>query len=60
MKFVEYRFCGCGMTIDAAEKLGRQWIGIDITQSAGVQEEAWPPNRTKDVANGSRIQTAHL
>ena len=24
-------FCGCGTTIDAAEKNGRQWIGIDIT-----------------------------
>jgi DNA modification methylase len=27
-------FCGCGMTIDAAEKLGRKWIGIDVTQLA--------------------------
>lgn len=27
-------FCGCGTTIDAAEKLGRQWIGIDITYLA--------------------------
>ena len=27
-------FCGCGTTIDAAEKLGRQWIGIDVTQLA--------------------------
>jgi hypothetical protein len=24
-------FCGCGTTIAAAEKLGRHWIGIDIT-----------------------------
>ncbi|MFD2609578.1 site-specific DNA-methyltransferase [Deinococcus taklimakanensis] len=24
-------FCGCGTTISAAEKLGRQWIGIDVT-----------------------------
>lgn len=24
-------FCGCGTTVDAAEKLGRSWIGIDIT-----------------------------
>lgn len=23
-------FCGCGTTIDAAERLGRNWIGIDI------------------------------
>ena len=24
-------FCGCGTTVHAAEKLGRQWIGIDVT-----------------------------
>ena len=24
-------FCGCGTTIAAAQKLGRRWIGIDIT-----------------------------
>lgn len=24
-------FCGCGTTIDAAQKLGREWVGIDIT-----------------------------
>lgn len=24
-------FCGCGTSIAAAEKLGRRWIGIDIT-----------------------------
>ncbi len=29
-------FCGCGTTIDAAQKLGRRWIGIDITQAAMV------------------------
>jgi site-specific DNA-methyltransferase (adenine-specific) len=27
-------FCGCGTTIHAAEKLGREWIGIDITHLA--------------------------
>ncbi|MEK7675157.1 MAG: DNA methyltransferase, partial [Verrucomicrobiota bacterium] len=27
-------FCGCGTTIDAAEKNGRDWIGIDVTQLA--------------------------
>lgn len=27
-------FCGCGTTIHAAQKLGRQWIGIDITYLA--------------------------
>lgn len=24
-------FCGCGTTISAAQKLGRRWIGIDVT-----------------------------
>ena len=24
-------FCGCGTTIEAAQKLGRNWIGIDVT-----------------------------
>lgn len=27
-------FCGCGTAIHAAEKLGRQWLGIDITHLA--------------------------
>lgn len=27
-------FCGCGTTIAAAQKLGRPWIGIDITHLA--------------------------
>lgn len=27
-------FCGCGTTIDAAQRLGRQWIGIDIAVHA--------------------------
>ena len=27
-------FCGCGTTIAAAQKLGRRWIGIDITELA--------------------------
>jgi site-specific DNA-methyltransferase (adenine-specific) len=27
-------FCGCGTAVDAAEKLGRRWIGIDITTLA--------------------------
>lgn len=32
-------FCGCGTTIAAAQKLNRQWIGIDITHlSVGLQK----------------------
>jgi site-specific DNA-methyltransferase (adenine-specific) len=27
-------FCGCGTTVHAAEKLGRRWIGIDVTHLA--------------------------
>jgi DNA modification methylase len=27
-------FCGCGTTIVACEKMGRQWIGIDIARKA--------------------------
>lgn len=27
-------FCGCGTTIDAAQRLDRRWIGIDITKVA--------------------------
>lgn len=27
-------FAGCGTTIDAAQKLGRRWIGIDVTTIA--------------------------
>ncbi|MES2174174.1 MAG: DNA methyltransferase [Pseudomonadota bacterium] len=27
-------FCGCGTAVDAAQKLGRRWVGIDITHLA--------------------------
>ena len=27
-------FCGCGTTVHAAQKLGRTWVGIDITHLA--------------------------
>jgi DNA modification methylase len=27
-------FCGCGTTVEAAEALGRRWVGIDVTQAA--------------------------
>lgn len=27
-------FCGCGTTVHSAQRLGRQWIGIDVTHLA--------------------------
>jgi site-specific DNA-methyltransferase (adenine-specific) len=27
-------FCGCGTSVEAAQRLGRQWIGIDVTHYA--------------------------
>ena len=27
-------FCGCGTSIDAAQRLGRRWIGVDVTHIA--------------------------
>jgi len=33
-------FCGCGTTVEAAERLGRQWIGIDVTHYAVTLIEA--------------------
>jgi adenine specific DNA methylase Mod len=27
-------FCGCGTTIEAAESLGRQWVGVDVSYDA--------------------------
>ncbi len=27
-------FCGCGTAVDAAQKLGRKWLGIDVTHVA--------------------------
>jgi DNA modification methylase len=44
-------FCGCGTTIDAAEKLGREWIGIDITQLA----TSLIKNRLRDIY-GDKIE----
>jgi site-specific DNA-methyltransferase (adenine-specific) len=41
-------FCGCGTAIHAAQKLGRQWIGIDITHLAIALIE----KRLKDAFSG--------
>lgn len=33
-------FCGCGTTVEAAERLGRNWCGIDVTHYAVTLMEA--------------------
>lgn len=44
-------FCGCGTEVDAAQKLKRKWIGIDITHLAISLIE----KRLKD-RNGARCK----
>ncbi|MFN0113471.1 MAG: site-specific DNA-methyltransferase, partial [Paracoccaceae bacterium] len=46
-------FCGCGTTVHAAQKLGRQWIGIDVTHLAiGLIEK-----RLRDAFPGVAFRT---
>ena len=45
-------FCGCGTTVHAAQKLGRQWIGIDITHLAIALVE----RRLKEAFPGIRYE----
>ena len=47
-------FCGCGTTVAAAQRLGRRWIGIDITHLAiGLIR-----HRLRD-AYGARVSDAY-
>lgn len=59
-------FCGCGTAVDAAQKLGRRWIGIDVTHIAiGMIEnrmrEGYPDIQfetigvPKDLASAERL-----
>jgi site-specific DNA-methyltransferase (adenine-specific) len=57
-------FCGCGTTIAAAQKLGRTWIGIDITHlSIALQkyrlQEMFPGIQFKVVGEPKDIGAAH-
>jgi len=46
-------FCGCGTAVDAAQKLGRRWIGIDVTHIAiGMIE-----NRMREGYPGIQFET---
>ncbi|MGL6211442.1 MAG: site-specific DNA-methyltransferase [Paracoccaceae bacterium] len=46
-------FCGCGTTVHAAQKLGRSWIGIDVTHLAiGLIEK-----RLRDAFEGVAFTT---
>ena len=46
-------FFGCGTTVQAAQKLGRQWVGIDVTHLAiGLIE-----NRLRDAFAGVEFKT---
>lgn len=46
-------FCGCGTALHAAQKLGRRWIGIDITHLAISLIE----KRLKDAFPGIEFET---
>lgn len=44
-------FCGCGTAIASAQKLGRRWIGIDITHVAvGLMKSRLRDNFGSDIA----------
>lgn len=47
-------FCGCGTTVDAAQALGRPWIGIDITHlSIGLIKHRLAGRYSPDIAKTS-------
>jgi DNA modification methylase len=49
-------FCGCGTTIDAAQRLNRRWIGIDITYLAiGLVERRLKDTHTDSIAKDYEV-----
>jgi hypothetical protein len=48
-------FCGCGTTLVAAQRLQREWIGIDISPTAAnimlrrLEKIGLPPSKVKQV-----------
>ncbi len=58
-------FCGCGTTIAAAQKLDRQWIGIDITHLSVTLQKArlkdsFPDAEYEVVGEPKDVASAHL
>ncbi len=68
-------FCGCGTAVHAAHKLGRRWIGIDITPLATdlirrrledafpgleVPIEGWPVDMAGAIALASQADRYHF
>jgi len=56
-------FCGCGTTIAAAQKLGRRWVGIDITYlSIALQKNrlntAFPDAKYKVIGEPTSLDDA--
>lgn len=56
-------FCGCGTAVHAAQKLGRQWIGIDVTHLAiGLIEkrmkDAFPALQFEVIGRPQDLQSA--
>ncbi len=49
-------FCGCGTSVDAAQELGRRWIGIDITHLAvGLIKHRLTGRYGPDIAKTYRV-----
>lgn len=49
-------FCGCGTTVDAAQALGRRWIGIDITHlSIGLIKHRLADRYGPEIADSYRV-----
>lgn len=57
-------FCGCGTSVAAAQKLGRRWVGIDITYlSIALQKNrlntAFPNAKYKVIGEPTSLDDAH-
>ena len=57
-------FCGCGTTIEAAQRLERRWIGIDVTHHAidvieGRLDERCPKAEYKVTGRPENLSEAH-